>query len=421
MTSPRLHIESPSLRIVNRRRRAWARRLAVVGGWGVSMALLAAYAPDLAGLYGTPLTFASLALLVGPLRGSPTAGAARRGEPGAVTVDGGALCVQIGGRTRTIARSDVVAGWTEEGRCGGRVALQIRTGEVVAADVTSAADGHALLEALGVAPEQHAFAVQLGSPHTPARRFVLALVGLLSLTVAAPSALFSAALAVEALRGRDHWLGVLALMGPLWVISSVGAWLCLRPLVSTTLRIGTDGLSIRRVLRPRFVPRVEIAGVGVRGAALVVERRSGSPIVVTTSGADEAAALARRIEDALAGQAAAAPVEALATLDRAGRPLAEWKRAIVALLGDSAGYRRAGIVADDLFSVLEDGAVRPERRVAAAMALASSGEPAAKARVRAAADACVNTKLRIAILRAADGEIDEGALAAAEEEAMRRA
>lgn len=421
MTSPSLRIESPSLGIVNRRRRAWARRIAVVGVWGVCMALLAAYAPDLTGIYGTALTFVCLALLVGSLRGGPTAGAARRGEPGTVTVDGGALRVQIGGRTQTIARGDVVAGWTEEGRGRTRVTLQIRTGEVVAADVMSTAVSHALLEALGVAPEQRAVAVQLGSPHTPARRFVLALVGLLSLAVAAPSALFSAALAVETLRGRDHWLGVLVVMGHLWVFTSVGVWLGLRPLVGTTLRIGTDGLSIRRLLRRRFVPRAEIAGVRVHGAALIVERRSGRPVVVMTSGAEEAAALARRVTDALVRQAAGAPVEALATLDRAGRPLAEWTHAIIALLRESAGYRRAGIVADDLFSVVEDGAAKPERRVAAAAALASCGEPAAKVRVRAAAEACVNNKLRIAILRAADGEIDEGALAAAEEEAMRRA
>ncbi|MGK4000917.1 PH domain-containing protein [Sorangium sp. So ce1024] len=421
MTSPRLRIESSSLRIVSHRRRAWARRIAVVGGWGVSMALLAAYAPDLTGIYGTALTFLCLALLVGSLRGGPAAGAARRGEPGAVTVvDGGALCVQIGGRTRTIARGDVVAGWTEEGRGQGRVLLQIRTGEVIAADVTSAADGHALLEALGVAPEQRAVAVQLGSPHTPTRRFVLALVGLVSLAVAAPSALISAGLVMMGLGGSD-WLGTLALMGFLSVISGVGAWRCLRPLVGTTLRIGTDGLSIRRLLRRRFVPRAEIAGVGVRGAALVVERRSGGPVVVMASSAEEAASLASRVTDALAGRAVAAPAETLAALDRAGRPLAEWKHAILALLQESAGYRRAGIVADDLFSVLEDGAARPERRVAAAAALASSGEPAAQARVRAAVEACVGTKLRIAMLRAADGEIDEGALAAAEEEAMRRA
>lgn len=386
------------------------------------MALLAAYAPDLTGIYGTALTFLCLALLVGSLRGGPAAGAARRGEPGAVTVvDGGALCVQIGGRTRTIARGDVVAGWTEEGRGQGRVLLQIRTGEVLAADVTSAADGHALLEALGVAPERRAVAVQLGSPHTPARRFVLALVGLVSLAVAAPSALLSAALATVVLGGNDTWLGSLALLGSLSVIGGVGAWRCLRPLVGTTLRIGTDGLSIRRLLRRRFVPRAEIAGVGVRGAALVVERQSGSPVVVTASSAEEAASLASRVTDALAGRAVAAPAETLAALDRAGRPLAEWKHAILALLQESAGYRRAGIVADDLFSVLEDGAARPERRVAAAAALASSGEPAAQARVRAAVEACVGTKLRIAMLRAADGEIDEGALAAAEEEAMRRA
>ncbi|WP_437298089.1 PH domain-containing protein [Sorangium sp. So ce426] len=420
MTSPRLCIESPSLRIVSRRR-AWALRIAVVGGWGVSMALLTAYAPDLTGIYGTALTFLCLALLVGSLRGGPTAGAARRGQPGAVTADGGALYVQIGGRTRTIARGDIVAGWTEEGRGHGRVMLQIRTGEVVAADVTGAADGHALLEALGVAPEQRAVAVQLGSPHPPARRFVLALVGLVSLAVAAPSAVLSAALATVVLGGNDYWLGSLALMGALSVISSVGAWCCLRPLVGTTLRIGTDGLSIRRLLRRRFVPRAGIARVGVRGAALVVERRSGGPVVVMTSGAEEAAALARRVADALAGRAAAAPAETLTALDRAGRPLAEWKHAIIALLQESTGYRRAGIAADDLFSVVEDGAARPERRVAAAAALASSGGPAAQARVRAAVEACVSTKLRIAMLRAADGEIDEGALAAAEEEAMRRA
>jgi hypothetical protein len=211
--------------------------------------------------------------------------------------------------------------------------------------------------------------------------------------------------AVQALRGGDHWLGVLAVVGTLGVVSGVVAWRCLRPLVTTTLRIGTDGIAIHRLWRRRFVPRAEIAGVDVHGATLVLKRRSGPPLAMPTTGAAEAATLARRVEDALARPAAAAPAEVLAALDQGGRSLAEWQRAVAALLGESAGYRRAAIVADDLFRIVEDGGAKPERRVAAAAALASLGG-AVRGRVRAAAEACVNEELRAAILRAADGEIE---------------
>jgi hypothetical protein len=410
MASPTLRIESPSIHVENRRLHTWGARLAVVGGWGVCMALLSAFAPDLTGCYGTPLTFACLALLVGSLRGSgAAAGTARRGQPGAVTVEDGALRVEIGGRTQTIARDQVSAGWTEEGRGSARVTLQSRTGALVALDVPSAGAAHALLEALGVAPEQRAVAVQVGSPHTPARRFLLALVGLLSLAAAAPSALVSVAAVVQSLRlGSTQWLGVLVLVGPVVLVSSIGAWRCLRQLGTTTLRIGTDGISIHRRWRRQFVPRAEIAGVDVDGATLVVKRRSRPPLATPTTGLAEAATLARRVADALAGPAAAVPAEVLATLDRGDRSIAEWQRALAALLGESAGYRRGAVVADDLFRVLEDGGAKPERRVAAAAALASLSDPAVKARVRTAAEACVNEKLRTAILRAADGVIEGG-------------
>jgi len=119
MTSPHLRIESPSVRCVNGRFDAWARRIAVVAGWGVSMALLSAY--DLTACWGTPLTFVCLSLLVGSLRNNPSRGAAGRGKPGVIAVEDGAVRVEIGRRTQTIARGDVVAGWTEEGRGRARV------------------------------------------------------------------------------------------------------------------------------------------------------------------------------------------------------------------------------------------------------------------------------------------------------------
>jgi hypothetical protein len=420
---PRLQLESPSVRVVHRRRDAWLKRAAVVGGWIAAQTLLSVFAAPTAGCWGTLLGFSALALLLGTLRGDGSLGVTRGGGPGTLTLEGDVLRVDAGWRNRIgIPLAHIVAGWTEGGAAGERVVLETRTGTLVSVEVPNVFEGQALLEALGLAAEQRAVAMRVGLPPTPGARFVLAFVALLLLAVALPFLLLTAVLFLELLRGTDgHTSSGLFLTGTVALLTGAGGALCLSPLVGTTVRIGTDGVSIHRLGRRRFIPRAELTGVATHASTLVFERRGGDPIVVRAASNDETATLARRVGEALADHAQETPAAALAALDRAGRPIEEWRRALDALLGEAAGYRRAGIAADDLFGVVENGAARPERRVAAAAALVARGGAEARARVRIAAEACVSEKLRLALGHAAEGEIDEDALAAAEAEATRRA
>jgi hypothetical protein len=414
----RLRVESPSIAVVRRRREAWARRILVVGGWIVGQAMLSTWTPQSAGCWGTLLGFSAVALLLSSFRDDSAIGVSRSGRKGVVTVDDDTLVVETGGRAQEIALEHVVAGWTA-GFAGGdeRVVLETRTGTLLSIEVGSAERAHELLLALGLAPEQRAVAMRVGTPATSGARFVFALLGLAALAVAVPSAIISAFLLWAAVAGDRFLAAGLLVSGVVSLVFGTGAALLLSQLVTTTVRIGTDGVSLQRFGRRRFIPRADLEGVGVNDGTLVFERRNGKRIAVRTSGPEEAGTLVRRVEEALAAHAGQAPAEALAALDRSGRPVDEWRRAVTALLGGGTGYRRAGIEADALLGVVEDGAARPERRVAAAVALASRRDPEARERVRVAAEACVSPKLRIAIAQAAEGEIDEDALAAAEEEA----
>jgi hypothetical protein len=416
--SAALRVESPSVSVVARRRDAWVARFAVVGGWVVFQGLLSTSTETMAaGCWGTVLAFSALALLVGSFRGDPTVGVIRHGKKGVATVEGGALRVESGGHTRTIAVERITSGWTDGSVGGERVVLETRDGAVISIEVVSAAAAHALLQALGLAPEQRAVAMRVGVSPSRGARFLSALVGLICSVIAVPSALVAAVTVWAAVFQGDQAHAGLVPAVMMAGIFGAGAWLCFGQLIATTVRIGTDGVSLQRLGRRRFIPRAELVSVGVSAGTLVLARRGRDPIAVQTSGADEAVTLERRVREALAAHPAAAPAEALTALDRSGRPVDEWRHAVQALLGAGAGYRRAAIEADALLGVVEDGAARPERRVAAAVALAAQADAGARRRVRVAAEACVSAKLRIAITQAADGEIDEDALAAAEEEA----
>ena len=57
--------------------------------------------------------------------------------------------------------------------------------------------------------------------------------------------------------------------------------------------------------------------------------------------------------------------------------------------------------------MLSDPAASPTRRVAAAYALSKAGDSALHDRARIVMDACADERLRIAITRAVDGDLDE--------------
>jgi hypothetical protein len=416
LRAPRLRVESQAVSVVGRRREVWARRIAIGGGWIIGQALLSVLAGPSSGCWGTLLGFSALALLLGSSDQNAVV-VTRRGRRGSITVEDEVLRVEAGERTWTFPLAHIVAGWTTASAGGERVVLETRTRSLIAVDVPGAAASRELLHALGLGPDQRAVAMRVAISQSASSRFLLALGGLFFSSITMLLGSLSVLLFWESLRGSSAVGPGHLVASMLTLMFGVGAWVCISPLTTTTVRIGTDGVSVQRFGRRRFIPRAQIEGVGVSRGTLVFERRDGRLLTVQTAGPEEALTLQRRVEEALAAHESQAPAEALAALDRSGRPVDEWRRAVEALIREGTGYRRAGIEADDLLLVVEDGAARPERRVAAAVALASRGDPAARRRVRVAAEACVSPKLRIAIAQAAEGDIDEDALAAAEEEA----
>ena len=81
-------------------------------------------------------------------------------------------------------------------------------------------------------------------------------------------------------------------------------------------------------------------------------------------------------------------------LDRRGRPLEAWAADLRGRIGTAAGYRASAVVPEQLAAVAEHAAMSPERRVAAAVSAAASGDPAARRRIRLAARACADEELR---------------------------
>ncbi len=99
-------------------------------------------------------------------------------------------------------------------------------------------------------------------------------------------------------------------------------------------------------------------------------------------------------------------------LERRGRAINVWKESIESALRSPTVYRLATPTRDQLEQVVEDAKAPAERRVGAALALASlPGSPVE--RVRVAAEATADDRIRKALLDAAEGTLDEDAVAAA--------
>jgi hypothetical protein len=208
-------------------------------------------------------------------------------------------------------------------------------------------------------------------------------------------------------------------LAALAVLASSALWILVRPLLTTTLRIGTDGVVIERLFRRRFIPRATLTSAGARDDRLVLWRTNSAPVSVRTSSRTEAAAVAQRIREAAAVHGEGAPGNAtLSRLDRQGRSVAEWLRDARSLGDKGGGYRDAALDRRELLDVVEDGSAPAERRIAAAAALSYAtrdGEDEVRARVRSAAETCADPRLRVAIESANTGEVEETRI----EEAMR--
>jgi hypothetical protein len=167
--------------------------------------------------------------------------------------------------------------------------------------------------------------------------------------------------------------------------------------------------------------------VGVWGKAttLVLEARGQRALSLKvaqgsrTDREQQCEAMVRRIEEARAVFARSTPVEGAAALVApGGRSIAMWLHDVRELV-KARSYRDALLDEERLWRVVDDPSMVPATRAGAAMALATIDEDA-RGRLRVAAEACADPRLRVALACMADGVEDEemeavmGALVVAE-------
>lgn len=178
--------------------------------------------------------------------------------------------------------------------------------------------------------------------------------------------------------------------------------------------IGADGIRLLGQWRQRYISFGEILKAKehlmLDGPAIALQLRSGEALFLPTiaQGADQRAALVERVNAGVEAFAARES-KSLVALERSGRSWPEWRDALRRLAQGEASFREQAVGREDLERVLADPRSSTERRVGAALALRELG-PEARERVRVAAAATVDERVRIALDAAAEEELDEGKL-----------
>lgn len=181
----------------------------------------------------------------------------------------------------------------------------------------------------------------------------------------------------------------------------------------TTVTIGTDGAFVTWLHTTRFVRFDQVARVerfrefrsskeqhGVR-----LHLHGGDVIRLHTGqgdlGMSDAARLESRLDDARsAGNTARSEDSSrVGSLQRGASALPDWVRSLRRLGAGAVDHRHAAVPRERLVRVVEDGTASSEERAYAAVALVSSDDPEARARVRIAAEATVEPRLRVALRR----------------------
>lgn len=182
--------------------------------------------------------------------------------------------------------------------------------------------------------------------------------------------------------------------------------------------VGSDGIRILGVLRPRFIAHDAIKGAkaviaGRHGelSHVRVDRRDGSNIVLPTVVADpgEVEGLARRIDET--GRAAdAGRARHIQALARGARSVRDWRKDVTRVAVAEPGFRQNAIATDDFDRVLRDGAAPVDHRVGAALALRVIDPDNATARIRVAAETSADDVARQALSAAGEADLDEALL-----------
>ncbi len=323
---------------------------------------------------------------------------------GALTVDDRALRLTRFTGTRVVPLDRIAAGWVVHAGDLHEVEFELRNGDVLTTTVNSPIEADALLDAAGVDPGARALSMHLGSALRNVAMAVLSFAPAGCLGSLAALAVGSVAQLPSAALGFLIFLFTSALVG-------LGVAVTAPPRV----RVGLDGVSVKGVRRDEFVPFASITAALPAASAILLQRRDGPPVVIDTAGTPKprASALFARIQQGVFDAQRPRDLSArLAGLDRNGRSAEQWRTDLAALVADRDGYRSTGLTRDELLAALDDPHTSPERRVAAAWALAHLDGPTAVTRVRVAVETAAEDPVRDALARASEGTLDEHTVAA---------
>ncbi|APR82278.1 Hypothetical protein A7982_07627 [Minicystis rosea] len=395
--------DRPALRIAHThasiQHKGVARRLfaGAVGLLVLAIALVASFKRhDFGGLVGPIATFAffgapALAVLAFFTR------IYFRWQRGTVAVIGDDLVIERGRRVTRVPRSELVEGSIHP--TTRQVEIKRKNGDILRIDVPHVEDGQRLLAATGLDAAQRTRTLMLGET---------TFLDCLSVLLGPIAAVWMAKLASVPF-GAKPLIGIAS-----FFLSWIGIFLGVREIFGPArVVIGADGVVVRQRFRRWFHRHEEIADIeGDAGyTALWLRLKKGRAVRLRTRhlSTDQQGELTLRLADARrAWQLGDAGNAALAALDRGGRTIAAWRAALAAVQSRRDAYRGREITRDDLLGVLESPAAPVERRVAAALALAN--DEAARPRIRIAAEASADTRVRVALHKAAEGSLDDDAL-----------
>ena len=329
----------------------------------------------------------------------------RRAGPATIEVTSTGLRINVEGKPSVdLPRAEVIDGWIEPLRQQSCLVLRLRGGRRLLIEGDDFAALRGLLAAAGASVQQQVFKVPLG---TVASQYGQGPVfHLLGPVLAAMFSFSGFVLLLSAMASRDTdavFIGV--------VITLLGlgfTWGLVRWATGGEAIVGADGITVRRLFRRRFVPHGEIETVVQTRLGVRVYTR-GEPLdlpmrTFVSDRSQSSAALVTRIEEARAESHRSFDVAALELLDRRGRRVSAWRDALARIAHHSGDYRSSVLESADLAHVIEDVSAPPERRIGAAIALASlPGDPELKQRVRVAAQASASTPMRIALEKRSAG------------------
>lgn len=338
-----------------------------------------------------------------------------KSRKGAISVGGSGIVMEQGSSARTYPAGSVLEGWIEEPGDRTTVLLRMRGGDVLSIDAPDLDGARRLLTAAGVAPDQQALRMRLVNHTTQVFG---------GGCIAAAGAVAFPLFGFFALIGTLEF-GLLSGSGAIFTFCAALFLLLIYALVPARVVIGTDGLTVERILGRRFIPFSAIDDVKSDAGAVVITVAE-KPIRLPTgeryasagrAQASVQSALYNRIVEARAAGLRGGDAQARAAdLERGGRTLPAWRAHLRGLTGGAGEtYRRRALSPESLAGVLEDAGAPAERRIAAALALASAEDAALAERARRAASTCANPRLRVALEAAGRDELCEAELEAAAE------